>query len=379
MRDPRRRSVYRRAGPFAAIAALAVGGAAGEGCGGGGGTGTGAGGSTTSSGTMTTSSGMTTSSSMTTSSGTGGGSNCVPTTFGGQLSQGANGGFTDAFDASPSAMGTTVFFTGVDMAGNPGVFKTNVCPAGAATPVYTGGAFEAPFGIAVSSDDMTLYVADLSAAEDPTDTTGAKDKGVLFTLSAAGGAAPTNLVGSVSPRGLTVVSEGGSDQIYFSGIDKANGMAGVFKIAAAGGSVTVIAEGAPFNDPGGVTVAANGDVYVLDTSASGSHLGDIIVVPKGGAAAEFVPNIQVGYPAGIALMKDDSALLASGLDPTAETDTLVQVTVSSKAVANNSMGIGTFGEAAGLHRAQKVDVFAWADTKATPSGMSGTGTVFVIK
>ena len=240
-----------------------------------------------------------------------------------QIAPGANGGFTDAFDATPDALGTTVFFTAVDSMGNAGVFKQGICPVSTVAPVYTGGVFEAPFALAISTDDKTLYVADLSAAEDPTDIT--KDSGVLYTLSAAGGMAPVLLVGSIAPRSLTVVQESGSDQIYFTGIDKANGLPGVFKVAAAGGGVTVVAEGnadstpvGPFNDPGGITVAKNGDIYVLDTSASGSHVGNVIVIPKGGAASEFVPNIQVGYPAGIALTMDDTMLMASGLDASAQ-------------------------------------------------------------
>ncbi len=402
VRDPRLRQFWHRAGPLGAIAALAAIGGASQGCGGGGSGGSGGSGggsmtttsttgtttsmtTTSTTGTTTTSTTGTTTTSTTSTTGTGGMNNCVPATFGGDIAPGANGGFSDAFDAVPNAMGTTVFFTGIDMNGNPGVFKQDICPAGAVAAVYTGGAFELPHGIAISSDDMTLYVADTSAAEDL--TTMGPDNGILFSLPAAGGQAPTALVSSVSPRSLFVNQENGSDVIYFTGIDKANGFPGVFKVAAAGGSVTVVAEGTafttpagPFNDPGGVAVAGNGDVYVLDTTGSSTLLGNIILVPHGtNAGSQLVGNIQVGYPAGIALQKDDSTLLVSGLDPTAGSDALVEVAVATMAVTNVTTGIGTYAEAAGLHRARMVDVFAWADTKATPMGLTGTGTVFVIK
>jgi DNA-binding beta-propeller fold protein YncE len=149
-------------------------------------------------------------------------------------------------------------------------------------------------------------------------------------------------------------------------------------VAAAGGTVTVIAEGAPFNEPAGIAVTAAGDIYVIDTSGSASGLGNIIVV-TGNTATEYIPNLQFGYPAGLALLADDSMLLGSGMDNAAQSNILYQVTVATKAVNNNTSVVGAFAEAAGLHRAHNTNVFAWADTKATPSGMTGTGTVFVIK
>ncbi len=203
---------------------------------------------------------------------------------------------------------------------------------------------------------------------------------MIFTLSAKGGMVPSPLVGSVAPRSLHVHRENASDVLYFTGIDKANGLPGVFKVAAAGGAVTTIAEGPPFSDPGGVTVSALGDVYVLDTTGSGSQVGNVIVVPSGSTTAtEAVPNLQVGYPAGIALRMDDGMLLASGFDPAAGTEALIEIDLASKAINYVTMGISGYREAAGLHRALTADVFAWADTKASPMGLTGTGTVFVIK
>jgi hypothetical protein len=292
----------------------------------------------------------------------------------------ANGGFHDAFDAQPNAMGTTVFFTGVDSMGNAGVFKQAICPAGTVTTVYTGPQFDAPFGIALSSDDKTVFVADPSAPEDPTYMTPTKDNGVLYSLSAAGGMAPAILVGSVQPRSVTVHVEAGTDQVYFTGIDKATGKPGVFKVPAGGGAVTTVVEGAPFRDPAGIAIATNGDIYVVDTLGTGSGLAGIILIPNGmTTGASWLPNIQVGYPAGIAILSDASELLVSGLDPAAQSDIVFQITVATKALVNNTTGIGSYGEAAGLHRALKANVFAWADTKAKPMGMTGTGTVFVIQ
>ena len=61
-------------------------------------------------------------------------------------------------------------------------------------------------------------------------------------------------------------------------------------------------------------------------------------------------------------MKDDSALLISGLDPSAASDAVFQVDVASKAVTTQTFGtIDAYAEAAGLHRADNRDVFAWAD------------------
>lgn len=371
MTDAKRNGIRRLTGCVVAFGALLAAAATNPGCGGG------AGNTSMTSGSSVVS-GVSSSSGGTGGTGGTGGMSCNSGAFQAKLAPGANGGFTDAFDATPNAHGTTVYFTAIDAKGAPGVLKQDICPAGAVSTVFTGGAFEAPFGISIGTDDATLYVADLSAAEDATDTTGAKDKGALFSLPAAGGAAPTILVASVAPRGVTVVRENGADQVYFTGFDKANKKPGVFKVAAAGGAVTVLAEGPPFSDPAGVVVSSSGDIYVVDTSGSTSQLGNIIVV-KGGSATELVPNLQVGYPAGIAITQDDKQLLVSGMNPSATSDVLFLVDVATQVVTNNTTSIGGFGEAAGLHRAHKADVFAWADTKAKPMGLTGTGTVFVIK
>ena len=64
-----------------------------------------------------------------------------------------------------------------------------------------------------------------------------------------------------------------------------------------------------------------------------------------------------------------------GMNASAFSNVLVEVTVATKAVNNNTTGVGAYSEAAGLHRAHKADVFAWADSSAGTAG----GRVYSIK
>lgn len=381
MTDARVRLFWHRAGPLAAFAAIAVVGAA-EGCGGGGTTTT-----TSSSGSHTTSShsasgtgGSTTSTSstMATTGGTGGMTTGTGGTGGGGPFQGTISTSADArtaLDATPDPAGTTIYFTAVDATTNaPGVYKAPA-DGSATTPVAVaaGDPFAAPIGIAMSTDGKTLYVADPGA----TDTTSKKDLGVIFSVPVAGGT-PAIVAGSelLGARSLEVAVEGGADVLYFTGRDKTTGAAGVFKLAAAGGAATAVgATGVTWVDPSGIAVADDGTVYVVDTTGSASATA-VIVKIAGGAGTVLVPNLQVGYPAGVALSKDAKSLLVSALDPVKNTDVLLQFDVSNgMQSASFSTGINTFTESAGLHRAKHADIYAWADSSA---GMNN-GRIFVVK
>jgi len=267
------------------------------------------------------------------------------------------------FDATPDLTGENIYFTGVGTNG-PSVFK--VAAGGAADPVdivTPPTPFAGPFGIAISSDGKTLYVADPAASV-------ASDTGAIYSLGIAGGT-PTILGGTEGyvPRGLEV---NGTD-IYFSGNDKADGAPGLFKIPASGGAVTVVAKGAPFNDPSGVAVTKSGDAYVLDTVAAASRLALVIKV-SGTTASTFVSDLGVGYPGGIALSQDESAILVSGIDPLKGTDAVYRIVISaSPTIATFTTGIDKYGDSAGLHRAKNADIYAWADGLA-----GGNGTVFVL-
>jgi sugar lactone lactonase YvrE len=131
-----------------------------------------------------------------------------------------------------------------------------------------------------------------------------------------------------------------------------------------------VASGAPFTQPGGVSVAANGDAYVAD---SGEHSARVLRV-HAGKVDPFVEDIGVGFPAGITLTHDDKTLLVSGLDPATKHDVVYFVDVASGKVSKLTQTVGAFSESAGLHRAHDTDVFAWADSQA-----NGPGTVYTLK
>ena len=174
--------------------------------------------------------------------------------FGGAISHVGTG--ATVFDATPDPTGKTIYVTGVDATKGTGVLSVPADgSAMAPTTIAAGAPFVAPFGISTSTDGKTLYIADPGAD-------GGNDAGQLFRLSSTGGA-PVAIAGAddYRPRSVDVVDEGGADTIYFTGQDRANGKVGVFKIPAAGGAVTVVIEGAPFVEPGGLAVAADGTIY----------------------------------------------------------------------------------------------------------------------
>ncbi len=351
--------LIRRWAPQAAVVCAVAGIASGcgdsSGSGGSGATGTASGQTSTLSGPTTT----------TTTTGSGGG---------GPLTLSPVADAPVAFDATPDPAGTTIFFTAVDATKGPGVFQvpangSNLTPS----EVTAGAPFVAPFGIATSTDGATLYVADPGA-----DSGATYNNGVIYSLSSAGGT-PTVVSGTANyqPRGLEVFSDNGTDILYFTGRDPATGAPGIFKIAAAGGAAAPLATGAPFVDPSGVAIAADGSFYVADTIAAGSHTAQFFHVTDGTAAPQPVnfPNtalpVIVGFPAGIALSLDGKTIYVSGNSPVDHSDSLITITGNSTTVISNP----GFLEAAGLHRAKAANVLAWADSAGGPSG----GRVSVIK
>jgi hypothetical protein len=269
-------------------------------------------------------------------------------------------------DATPSPDGNDVYYTALstDADGNrvAGVFHT-AAEGGAVTSLASGDPLSAPVGITTSTDGSTLFVAD----------PGADGGGSILTVPAAGGGASV-LSGTTGyrPQGVTVVRVKGKATLYFTGVDPSSGDAGVFSVDPAGGTAVAVATGAPFGEPGGVTVTANGDAYVADALSSTG--ASAVIRVSHGEAKVLVDRIGVGFPAGITLTHDESKLAVSGLDPATRSDVVYFVDLATQKLSVLTETIDAFHEPAGLHRAQDTDVFAWADTRA-----NDTGTVYVIR
>ncbi len=259
------------------------------------------------------------------------------------------------FDAAPSPDGSVIYYTA---GGSDGETHSlwSVPFDGSAAPRELTTGLVAPLGIAVSSDGGTVFVGD-TGDEDGADP---DQIGGLLSVDASTGTA-TRVAGAdgFEIKGLDLIDNNGTDEITFSGTDPADGEKGIF--ALVGGSVTLIAKGAPFSDPSGVAVTSTGDRYVVDTSAAEDGQGAVIKVDSADAASVFVEGINAGYPAGAALSHDEATLFVSGIG--ADGNALVNVIdLATGNVSFVNTGLLGNDEAGGLHRAKDSDSFAWAGT-----------------
>jgi DNA-binding beta-propeller fold protein YncE len=275
--------------------------------------------------------------------------------------------FTAPLDATPSPDGSKVYFTARNADG-AGVFTASAS-GGGTTALHAGDPIAGPVGITVSTDDRMVYVADPAAEVTE------EQKGAIWMVPTEGGT-PTAVSGTAgySPSGIVLVNENGADQLYFTGRVPGEDTPGVFKVAAAGGTVEGLVKGEPFSDPNGIAVAKNGSIYVLDSAAGDLSVGSARVIQVvDQSASVLAEGLMVGFPAGIALSQDETVVLLSALDPATRTDTVVRIDVATKEQKSMSDGINTYEEAAGLHRAANAEVYAWADSSA-----DGSGTVYVL-
>jgi DNA-binding beta-propeller fold protein YncE len=276
----------------------------------------------------------------------------------------SNADFSSPFDATLSPDGKIAYFVAVTPNG-AGVFSQSIVPSGSPTLLVAGDPLASPLAVDITSDAKLLYIADASAGA------GEADLGRLFTLSPEGGT-PQEVTSTAGyqPRGLSIVVQG-TDQVYFSGNDPADGQPGVFKIAAGANTVVTVAKGAPFIDPSGLAISKNGTVYVADTADSDKTA--MVLKITNGVVEPLLTNLRLGYPAGLALTPDDKTLIISALDPMTGKDLVQRLNLSDMTTEPFTSGIDTFEESAGLHRAKNIDSYVWADSLA-----NNGGTVYVI-
>lgn len=283
-----------------------------------------------------------------------------------------SGNYMLPLDSVPSSDGSVFYFTAATNTGAMGVFSVPAT-GGAATQLAAGAPLVSPFGIAISSDDKTLYIADASAGYDPNDPAGSDMLGQVLTLTAAGGTPmPVASTTGYRPKGIEIWKGPSGDVVYFSGHNAATGKAGVYSMAIGTGGVSTVYEGDTLIDPSGVTVAADGTVYVVNTTSPASGTADVYKLGSNAATA-VVGGIKVGYPAGLAISQDGKTLLISGQDRDLGTTVVHRYDLSTSTLSQSNMGIDNNTDAGGLHRAKAADTFSWCGVTA---GTGGQGIVY---
>ena len=283
-------------------------------------------------------------------------------------------GVYSPFDATPGPDGEKVYFTATLPAASD-----EEDPVGALFSVEAGGepkllakGFVSPISVVVSTDGSQVFVAD--AGTDDAEQSGSD--GVIYVVAAGGGdASEVSGTRGYFPRSLDLVREDDVDVLYFTGTD-ASGVSGVYKIGAGGGKSSVVKSGDPISDPSGIAVSAAGPIYFADT-LSGDGESQILAL-DGDKLEPLADGIRLGYPAGIALTKDEKYLLVSGLQPQINSAVVYRIELATKEVSEFSSGIAENSESAGVHRAHNVDRYAWANSDEPDADGNGGGTVYLI-
>jgi sugar lactone lactonase YvrE len=259
----------------------------------------------------------------------------------------ATSGRYQAIDATPNPAGTRIFFTAKGT-GRVGVYRVD--SGGRTTSIATDAPFAAPRGLVSSRTGSTLYVADPSAA----------GGGAIFSVPAVPGGRPTMVQGTqgTHPRALDALSVGGSDRLFYAGIDPNDHKPAILTVDSRGGNVAIVAKGAPLVAPDGVAVADSRTLYVSDSHGSVFKVGATSVVKIAG-------GIHTGTPAGIALTRDGKTLYVSTLVGGKARILLLDLASGQKGLV--SKVIGSNAGAGGLHRARAAKVFASAGKK--PGGV----------
>ena len=279
-----------------------------------------------------------------------------------EVAASASDAFTSPLSGTPLPEGGVAFIATVpgseEVPARPGLFRAD--PGEQPALLYSGDLLQNPLDLDVSADGASILVADAVHL----DENGENDGGAVLTFPIDGGEPVASAIGTM-PRALTVADSG---EVYFSGIDPESGEPGVFTLV--GDAVEAVHVGTPLVDPSGIAVFADGRVLVADTSFSDGEESTIasrsaVVMLDGGEASLFASGFETGYPAGLALTRDDAVLVVSGQGRDSSNIVFLFDTSHPEAEPTLETAFASqMGSSGGLHRAHGENRFAWCDRSA---------------
>jgi hypothetical protein len=102
-------------------------------------------------------------------------------------------------------------------------------------------------------------------------------------------------------------------------------------------------------------------VYVADRGGQVFRIADGQVTP-------MISGIRTGNPAGATMTTDESVLLVSALAPDQDSARVLVIELGSGAAGIITKVIENNSGSGGVHRANDVNFFAWADSSRSPRG-----------
>lgn len=269
-----------------------------------------------------------------------------------------NTGFTGPMDAVVSPDGVTIFFTAHDstgtVSGNSTAAVFSVPTSGGTPTVLAGGTpLEDPSGLVMSCDGTTLFVSDLGAQSGELEA----GQSPIYTVATSGGALATFAATGVGEAtGLAISND--CSTLYVSGY-KPDGTPAVFTVPTAGGTATILKEGAPLESPSGVYVDAASVAWVMDHLNSSLVGGSLWAIAANGTTTEVVSGLAISEPAGVSLVAGGKFAViptrnaaGAGQLLTVDTDTMAETIVAAPEMI----------EPAGIRTAINAAVMAVVDT-----------------
>ncbi|HET6585927.1 MAG TPA: hypothetical protein VFG69_20865 [Nannocystaceae bacterium] len=213
-------------------------------------------------------------------------------------------GFTNAGGIAVSSDGAEFYVLAFDPDGKQGVFTVDVAGKGS-SPLHVGDMLY-PSDIAISCDDLTLFVSDMGA---PAEDLGASTEdapqpakpGGIYTIGTKGGELAQLASTGIGAAAGVVVSDDCSE-LFVSGFTTA-GMPAVFALPLAGGEAKVIAQGEPFISPTTLHSDADDVIWMMDHGARNDEgQGMLFAVTLDGEVTPVAGALGMGRIGGVSLV-----------------------------------------------------------------------------